>query len=268
MTVLRTLAALLIGVYGAVTLFMYVQQRSLQYHPENKGLTPEGVGLAGVSTERISTPDGETLNAWYAPAPPGRPTIIFFQGNGGEIGDRPGRMEHYQERGFGVLLVSYRGFGGSTGAISEQGLVTDAIAAYDWLRSKGVPGGRLVAVGESLGTGVAVQLAVNRPLAAVALEAPFTATVDIAADVYWWLPVRLLMKDQFLSRDHIASIGAPLLIQHGDADWLIPAAHGRKLFELAREPKQLIIIAGGNHGSILEPGVWDNEMAFFEKYVQ
>jgi fermentation-respiration switch protein FrsA (DUF1100 family) len=112
-----------------------------------------------------------------------------------------------------------------------------------------------------------VQVAAQRNVAALALEAPYTATVDVAADIYWWLPVRLLMKDTYLSREFIAKVAAPLLIQHGDADRTIPVSHGRKLFELANQPKELVIIEGMGHDVIHEAGLWQRETEFLGKTV-
>ena len=146
------------------------------------------------------------------------PTILYFHGNAGEIGDRPLRFNYYHSRGFGVAYLSYRGYGGSSGSPSEAGLITDATAAYDWLIAKGVEPSRIAVLGESLGSGVAVQLAAKREVGAVALEAPYTSTVDVAANIYWWLPVHALMKDQFKSMDFISAVVAPLLIIHGDQD--------------------------------------------------
>ncbi len=249
--------------YVAIVCFMYLQQRSFQYFPAHKGGTPQDLGLSGVTEQRVKTPDGETIVLWYSPAQPGKPTVLFFHGNGGEIADRTERFAFLQSQGLGVMFVSYRGYGASTGEISEQGLVTDALTAYDVLRAKGVAPRDIMLLGESLGTGVAVQLAAQRPVGAVALEAPYTATVDIAADIYWWLPVRLLMKDQFRSRDYIAQVKVPLLIQHGDADRVVPVAQGRALFEMANEPKQLVIIPGEGHDAVFDRGVWAREVDFF-----
>lgn len=256
---------LLIGgcAYLAITVFMYLQQRSLQYFPGRTAAPPEAFGLSGVTVERIVTPDGETIAAWHAPAPPGQPTILFFHGNGGEMSDRHRRMAFYQGRGFGALFVSYRGYGASTGAISEPGFITDALAAHDVLTARGVAPGMIALVGESLGTGVAVQLAARRPVAALVLEAPFTAAVDVAAAVYPWLPVGLLMKDQFRSRDWIGQVKVPLLILHGDADRVIPVAQGRRLFAMANEPKEFVILPGEGHDAIANPEVWAREVAFF-----
>lgn len=260
---LRVVLILAVLVYVGIAAFMYFQQRSFQYFPAHKATPPQALGLSGVTEERVKTPDGETIVLWYAPAGPGQPTVLFFHGNGGEIADRAERFAFLQAQGFGVLFVSYRGYGASSGEISEQGLITDALTAYQFLIERGVPPQQIVLLGESLGTGVAVQLAARKPVAAVALEAPYTATVDIAADIYWWLPVRFLMKDQFRSRDFIAEVKVPLLIQHGDADRVVPVAQGRSLFAMANEPKQLVIIPGGTHDAVFDRGVWEREVAFF-----
>jgi hypothetical protein len=263
--VIRYLLLAAATAYVGVAGYVYVQQRSLQYFPANKGLAPADVGLGGVSEERIRTPDGELITAWYSPPRGEMPTILFFHGNGGEVSDRAERLAFYRERGFGALFVSYRGYGKSSGRISEQGIVTDAVAAYDWLLARGLTQDRIVVVGESLGSGVAVQAAAQRPVAALALEAPYTATVDVAAGIYWWLPVRFMMKDTYLSREFIAQVKAPLLVQHGDADEIIPVGQGRKLFDLANEPKELVILPGEGHGVIHDPAIWEREADFFSR---
>lgn len=263
MVLLRLILLAMIVGYAAIVTFMYLQQRSLQYFPAHQATPPQALGLRGVTEERVKTPDGETIVLWYAPAQPGKPTVLFLHGNGGEISGRHARFAYLQQQGLGVLFVSYRGYGASTGSISEQGLVTDALTAYDVLRGKGIQPQEIMLLGESLGTGVAIQLAAQKPVAALALEAPYTATVDIAAGVYWWLPVRLLMKDQFRSRDWIARVKVPLLIQHGDADRVVPIEQGQALFAMANEPKQMVVIPGGGHDVIGDETVWAREVAFF-----
>jgi pimeloyl-ACP methyl ester carboxylesterase len=267
MASLRFILTVAAVAYLSVLAFMYLQQRSLQYFPSRAGTPPEALGLAGVSEQRVKTPDGETIVLWRAQARPGMPTILFFHGNGGEISGRASRMAFYQAQGFGALFLSYRGYGASTGSVSEQGFITDALTAYDVLVRDGIPPQKIAVVGESLGTGVAVQLAAQKPVGAVALEAPFTAAVDVAAGLYWYIPVRWLMKDQYLSRDHIAQVRVPLLIQHGDADRVIPVGQGRKLFEMAHEPKELVILAREGHDAIGSPQVWAREVEFFRRHM-
>lgn len=263
MSVFRGMLLAGAAAYLAVLLYMYLQQRSLQYFPANAALSPQAAGLSGVSEERVRTPDGETIVLWYAEARPGLPTILFFHGNAGEISGRAERMAFYQSQGFGALFVSYRGYGGSTGAISEEGFMTDALVSHEFLLGRGVPAEMIAVVGESLGTGVAVQLAAQRTVGALALEAPFSAAVDVAADVYPWLPVRWLMKDQFISRDFIQNVNVPLLIQHGDADTVIPVRQGQLLHDLANEPKEIAILPGAGHDMIGTAGVWMREIDFF-----
>ncbi|MGL6208769.1 MAG: alpha/beta hydrolase [Paracoccaceae bacterium] len=253
--------------YALVIAVLFLAQRQLQYFPAHKGFSPEAVGLTGVEVITLATPDGEQLQVWHSPAAAGQPSILYFHGNAGEISDRPRRFAYYQAEGFGVTYLSYRGFGGSTGQISEAGLHTDAQTAYDWLRAQDIPSHRIALVGESLGTGVAVQLAARNPVGAVALEAPYTSITDIAAGQYPFVPVHLLLKDQFRSIDHIASVKAPLLIQHGDQDRLIPITYGQRLFAAANEPKEFITLPGGGHDAMFDPTTWAAEAAFFRRAI-
>jgi fermentation-respiration switch protein FrsA (DUF1100 family) len=268
MSLVKFLLVSVIVAYAAVALGMYAFQRKLQYHPENKGLTPESAGISGASIEMLTTADGEKIILWHAPARPGKPTILYFHGNAGEIGDRPLRFNYYHSRGFGVAYLSYRGFGGSSGSPSESGLIADANAAYDWLIAKGVEPNRIALLGESLGSGVAVQLAAKREVGALALEAPYTSTVEVAAKIYWWLPVHALMKDQFKSIDFIAAVVAPLLIIHGEEDRLVPVEFGRRLFAAANQPKELEIVPGFGHDVLFEETTWAREAEFFARMIK
>lgn len=263
--ILRLVAIAAIFLYLAAALFMYASQRSYQYFPSRQGQSAATLGLKGVSDLKLVTEDGETLQVWYAASRPERPVILYLHGNGGEISGRSERFAAYQAGDFGVLFVSYRGYGASTGKPSEQGLVKDARAAYDWLIAQGVNSAAIMLVGESLGSGVAVQLAAERRVGAVALEAPYYSAADIAASAYWWLPVHWLMKDRFDSFAYIGKVHAPLLVIHGDEDHVIPIAEGRKLFAKANEPKQMVVVPGGTHGTIFSPDTWALEMRFFDQ---
>jgi uncharacterized protein len=254
------------GLLYAVALSgMYVFQRDLQYFPTRRDPAPQSVGLTGVDSVALPTPDGETLVLWVSPARGDRPTILFLHGNGGEVADRADRFAFYQSQGFGVAFLSWRGYGGSTGAPSETGLLTDAKAAYDHLRGLGIPADRIVLVGESLGTGPAVITAAANPVAAVILEAPYSAAVDIARAAYPWAPVGLLMKDQYRSRDHIDRIGAPLLVLHGDNDRVIPQGFGKRLFDAARDPKTFLSLGPVGHNALYSPATWEAEARFIDR---
>lgn len=256
--------------FAALYLFtvvaMYAMQRHLQYFPATRNLPPSARGLAEITVETLVTPDQETLVAWYAaPASSDLPTLLFLHGNAGEIGDRADRLAAYQAAGFGALFLSWRGYGGSTGSPSETGLITDAMAAYDWLVVAGTPPDQIVVVGESLGTGVAVQLAAQSPVGAVVLGAPYSAAVDIAARQYPWLPVRWLMKDQFRSIDHIGSVSAPILVLHGTEDRVIPVASGMRLRDASTAPTTFKALNGKGHEALFEPATWAEEIAFITR---
>lgn len=252
-------------VYAAALSGLFLFQRDLQYFPSRRDPAPEALGLTGVERVVLPTPDGERLVLWWSPPAPGRPVVLFLHGNGGAMPDRADRLAFYQGRGFGAAFLSWRGYGGSTGRPTEAGLIRDAEAAYGFLLAQGVAADRIALVGESLGTGVAVQLAARAPVGAVVLEAPYTAAVDLAARAYPWVPVRLLMQDQFRSRSHIAAIGAPLLILHGEADQVIPFGHGRALYDLAAEPKTFRSLGPVGHDALFDPVTWEAGADFLDR---
>jgi hypothetical protein len=227
-------------------------------------------GAAGFSDVRehvLETADGERIIVWHRAADPAKPTVLFFHGNAGSIANRPHRWAFLKERGYGALFVSYRGYGGSTGSPTEAGLTMDALAAYDWLAGQGVAGDLIVAVGESLGSAVALKLAVARPVAAVVLEAPFTSVADMAARVYWFVPARLLVKDRFDSLSLVSKLDLPLFVAHGTADEVVPFAMGEKVAKSA-PTAEFLAIPGGSHVSILEEATWAKELEFLERTME
>ncbi|NNE21825.1 MAG: alpha/beta hydrolase [Rhizobiales bacterium] len=255
----------LIALYAVIVAVMYLAQRRLQYFPNTDFAEAASVGLPNIEQVSLKTADGETLVAWYAKAKPGKPVILYFHGNAGSIADRPGRITHYTKAGFGVLYVSYRGYGGSTGSPTEDGLVADGLAGYDWLVSRGVSADDIAVVGESLGSGVAVQVAGKRSVAAMALEAPYSSITDVAAGHYWWLPVRFLLKDTFDSISRIGDLKVPILITHGTTDQVVPFEFGHRLFEAANHPKRLIKVDGAGHDAIFDEATWTSALEFFEE---
>ena len=251
--IVALLVVLIAALYAGVAVFLYTMQRTMMYPAFGGRTAPAQSGLTGVEEVTLPTPDGETLVAWWKPPSPGAAAILFLHGNAGNLAMRADRIQLLTADGTGLLLPAYRGYSGSTGSPTEEGLATDARAAWDWLAARVDPS-RIVLLGESLGSGVAVRLAQERPVAGVVLDAPYTSTADVARGLYWWLPVGLLMKDQYPSIERIAGVRAPILVLHGDKDGVIPFALGERLFAAAREPKRFMRIEGGDHtGNIERP---------------
>ena len=202
----------LIG-YGAFVALLYFTQRSLQYFPERFRTVPAAAGLPQVEEVVLDTADGERVIVWHLPPRGEKPVILYFHGNGASLRWRADRFRALAADGSGVVALSYRGYGGSSGRPSEAGLMNDAQAAYAFVAAR-YPVERIVLWGESLGGALAVALAAQKPIGRLVLESPFTSAADIAAAIYWFVPVRLLMKDQF--RLDIA--GLDELVDFGDGD--------------------------------------------------
>ena len=256
------IATLLLGALIALYAAGHFYGRSVLYHPSRVVAAPT---LSGVSAERIRTEDGETLVAWWLAPQPGQPVFLFFDGNGGRPEIQDGRWRRMAERGAGFLAVYYRGYSGSTGAPSEQGLRRDARAGYDWLIARGYAPGDIVIHGFSLGSAVAVQLAAERSARALILEAPMTGVDDIAAEHGAGL-FAPLMRDSFRSRDYVGRVRMPVLIVHGDADSVIPFAHGERLYSLASEPKQFVRMEGSDHATLARDGLYAHIWSFLEQH--
>jgi fermentation-respiration switch protein FrsA (DUF1100 family) len=224
-----------------------IGQRHFLYFPSGGAKTPADVGLAQGRDFTIATEDGERLHAWYVAPRNGRPLLLYFHGNGGSLAGRAERFGILTSTGDGLLAVEYRGYPGSTGVASEAGLHRDAEATYRYARTLDLPTSKLVFVGESLGTGVAIALAVAHPPAALVLDSPYSSIADVAAAQFWMFPVRLVLWDQFRSDLLIAKVQAPVLMVHGSVDRIISLPFAEKLYGLAREPKQFVRVEGAGH---------------------
>lgn len=246
------LSALLVAAlaYGGLVALVYVSQRALLYPGASGGpVAPGGWGEAVT----IETPDGERLHALHAPAAAGRPTLLFFHGNADRI-DRYGFLaQALSAHGIGLLAVSYRGYPGSTGRPSEDGLLTDGLAAFDWLAPRAQGG--IVPFGQSLGSGVAVHVAAERPAEAIVLVSSYDSILAVARRAYFFLPVTPLIKDAFRSDLRIANTTQPKLFVHGRRDTIIPLAHGEALFQVTPEPKRMIVLDRAGHNDI-----WGDEL--------
>ena len=257
---------LIFGACGYVMLVgvLVVAQRTMLYHPIATHLQPAEASLAEAQEVVLDTSDGEKVIAWHVAPRGNMPVVIYFHGNAEIVAWRVERHRALIANGTGLIALSYRGYGGSTGTPTEAGLHRDADAAYEFAVARYAPD-RIVLWGHSLGTGVAVRLAAEKPVGKVILEAPFSSTVDVAAALFPYVPVRWLMRDQFHSDEWIGSIKAPLLIMHGARDDVIRLALGQRLFALAHEPKRFITYEKGNHIDLDDYGAGAAVREFIER---
>lgn len=256
------LAAAAAALYAAPLAYLYAFQRAYVFRPSQERIAPAEAGLKAAESHEIVTADGERIVAWYVPPRPGAPLVLSFHGQTGTVARVAERLRAFADAGFGVLGVSYRGYGGSTGVPTEEGLHRDAEAALAWLRARGGDTRRLVVHGFSLGAAVAVRLASGNPVDGLILEAPFASAVDVAAIRYPVFPVRWLMHDPFRSDLAIADVKAPLLVLHGSADRTVPLEQGRKLYDLAQAPKRFVTYPEGGHNDLPRHGAVDEMIRF------
>jgi fermentation-respiration switch protein FrsA (DUF1100 family) len=256
MTILGWIAVIALCLYVGLAAMIYLAQRSLMYFPDTVPSTPAAAGLPQAEEVPLTASDGVGIHVWQVPPEDGKPVILYFHGNGGALKYRVERFHKLIADGIGLVALEYRGYGGLSGSPSEQGLIADAEAAYAYAAAH-YPVQQIVVWGESLGTGVAVALAAEKPVGRVILEAPFTSAVAVGARHYWYLPVRLLMKDQFRSDERIAKVTAPLLILHGLHDQVVPYPMGEHLFELANKPKHIVRFLDGGHEDLDSHGALD-----------
>ena len=226
------------------------------YFPDTAHVVPAEAGLPEAEEVPLTAADGVHVAAWHVPPRDAKPVIVYFHGNGGALRFRVARFRRLIADGVGLVALEYRGYGGSAGSPSEQGLIADAQAAYRFAAGR-YPPQQLVLWGESLGSGVAIAIAAERPVGRVILEAPFTSAVALGARHYWYLPVSLLMKDQFRSDLRIGKVTAPVMIMHGVHDRVVPYAMGEQLFDLANKPKHFVRFLDGGHEDLDDNGALD-----------
>ena len=256
MIVLGWSAVIALCLYAALATTVYFVQRSLMYFPDKANVTPAEAGLPEAETVSLTASDGVQIVAWHVPPKDNKPVIVYFHGNGGSLRFRVPRFRKLIDAGIGLVALEYRGYGGSAGSPSEPGLIDDGQAGYRFAAAH-YPAQQLVLWGESLGSGVAIAVAAEQPVGRIILEAPFTSAVALGVQHYWYLPVRLLMKDQFHSDARIGKVSAPLLIMHGLHDRTVPYAMGERLFDLANKPKHLARFLDGGHEDLDENGALD-----------
>ena len=246
---LKWIAVAAACVYVGVAAVLYATQRSLMYFPDTAHTTPAEAGLPEATEVPLTAADGVHITAWVAAPQGDKPVIVYFHGNGGSLRYAAARLRELIGAGIGLVALEYRGYGGNEDSPSESGLIADGEAAYAYAAAH-YPVKQIVLWGQSLGSGVAVAVAAEKPVDRVILEAPFTSTAAVASVRYWYMPVSLLMKDQFHSDRRIAKVTAPLLILHGVQDRVVPYAMGERLFELANKPKHIVRFLDAGHDNL------------------
>ena len=237
-------------VYFAFNAFVYAKQREMMYIPSLERVAPADVGLDTVEEVALTTASDIELTSWFARPQSGHPTVLFFHGNAGAVSHRAYRFRELMPQGYGMFVLGYPGYGGNAGEPSEPGFHEASQLAYDYLRMSGVDSQDIVIYGESIGSGVAVQLAARVDARALVLEAPMSSATDVAREHYPLLLASFFLRDSFRSVDHIERIDMPLLVIHGEKDAIIPLRLGQKLVERAVEPKKIVVIEGAGHNNL------------------
>ena len=264
MTVVKWLLIVVSVFYLGGLAVLYFKQRSILFPIPPVGRTPPlAAGFGEAEEHLLTTEDGETVIVWHVPAKPGHAVILYFPGNGDVLAGLVGRFREMISDGTGIVALSYRGYAGSGGQPSEQGLLRDAAAAYAFTSAR-YSADKIVVWGFSLGTGVAVALAAEQPVGKLILEAAYTSIADVAASVFPLFPIRLVMRDAFHSDARIARVKVPLLIMHGARDATIPIAFSERLFALAREPKQFVRFPEGGHNDLDSYGAIETARQFID----
>ena len=236
--------------YILLLIFVFFFQRNLLYHPtlDNHIKNQSATEPTEIEKIKITTKDNIDLIGWFYNKDLNKfKTILFFHGNAGSLENRTYKLNHFKKLDVNFLIIAWRGFSGNKGKPNEKGLYEDAKSAVRWLEKKGVDKKNIVLYGESLGTGVAIEIAQHKNYAGIILESPFTSMVDMGKKYYPFFPVRLLLIDKFESHKKIINIYSPLLVMHGKVDKIVPYKMGRKIHELANEPKFFYAQEYGDH---------------------
>ena len=234
---------------AAIVVVPVLFEKRLIYFPFRRlEVTPKELGLR-FEEVRLVADDGTALHGWFLPVEGARHTVLVCHGNAGNISHRLDRaLLMHAKLKTDVFLFDYRGYGLSEGTPDEQGTYRDARAALRYLiTERGIDRANLIVFGESLGAAVALQLALEEPVSALVLEAPFTSIGDMARSVPPFLPLGRLLRTRYDNLAKVSGLRVPLLVLHGDRDTTVPFAQGQRLFDAAPEPKRFFAIPGASH---------------------
>ena len=234
-------------VYLALLVFLYFYQRNLLYHPNENNYSGDNLTVK-VEKVKIQTFDNLKLNGWFHKKNlSDYKTIIYFHGNAGVLDNRIHKLNHFKDIDVNFLIIAWRGFSGNPGKPTEDGLYIDGKSAVNWVLEQGVKQENIVLYGESLGTGIALEIAQNKNFAGVILETPFTSMVAAAQNFYPFIPVSLLLKDRYENEKKVINTNIPIMVMHGEKDTIVPFSMGKRIFELANDPKYSYFTKHDNH---------------------
>lgn len=241
--------------YAAVLLYFGLFQTRLIYFP-SRDMTagPADIGL-DYEDVFFKSADGLILHGWFVPAQKVRGTLLFCHGNAGNISGRLESLAIFNELGLNVFLFDYRNYGRSEGRVSEKGTYLDAAAAWKYLlNDRKIPAEDIIVFGRSLGAAIACHTARGNTPGTLIMESAFTSIKDIGAELYPYLPVKLLARFEYNTKEYIRGVKCPILIIHSRDDEMMPFRHSRQLFEIAEEYGEFLEISGSHNDGFIVSG--------------
>ena len=244
---ISTLFFSIILIYFIIVAYMYLNQRKLLYLPSENNYLDDQIDF-NFKEVFIDVEKNLKLKAWLIENNlKNKKTLVFFHGNAGNLSNRTYKLNQLSKLDLNIIILAWRSFSGNEGEPSEQNLYNDAKKTIDWLNSRGVKNKNIILYGESLGTGIAVELGQTNQFGGIILESPFTSMTNAAKNIYPWLPVKYLLKDKYDSEKKIKNLQIPILIMHGKKDNIVPFKMGKKLYDLANNPKFFYFTENDDH---------------------
>ena len=260
-----TLSSVIIA-YLVLLIFIYFNQRNLLYLPSENNYQNDKIQFS-YEEIFIKVDDKITLKSWLINKDFREfKTLVLFHGNAGDLSNRIYKLNELNKLDINILLISWRGFSGNKGSPTEKNLYEDAEAAIKWLNEKKVENNQIILYGESLGSGVAVEIGKKNNFNGIILESPFTSVENSAKIYYPYLPVKFILKDRYDSINKIDKIRTPILIMHGKKDDIVPFSMGKELFEKANNPKYSYFTLDDVHMMEFNDQLLKNIKNFIEKY--
>ena len=244
---ISTLIFSVIFIYLIIIAYMYLNQRKLLYLPSENNYLDDQIDF-NFKEVFIDVEKKLKLKSWLIENDlKNKKTLVFFHGNAGNLSNRIYKLNQLSKLDLNIIILAWRSFSGNEGEPSEQNLYNDAKKTIEWLNSRGVKNKNMILYGESLGTGIAVELGQINEFGGIILESPFTSMTNAAKNIYPWLPVKYLLKDKYDSEKKIKNIKIPILIMHGKKDNIVPFKMGKKLYDLANNPKFFYFTENDDH---------------------